>query len=123
MWHDLIIQINNSEILFYQNEILNVTAVAQLLFALLLFFIGVVGVVFNFKNFLITMMSVELIYLAIILLFIIVSVYTYDQKGEIYALLLLIIAAAESAIGLGILIVLYRFGKTINFEDYQALRG
>jgi len=62
-------------------------------------------------------------YLGITLSFIIVSLTTQDPKGQIYAILLLIIAAAESAIGLGMLIVLYRFGQSINFEDYQELKG
>jgi NADH-quinone oxidoreductase subunit K len=113
----------NVEQVFFQNEITNLTTITQFLFAFLIFFIGILGVVFNFQNFLVTMMSVELIYLGIILLFILVSIHTYDPKGQIYALIFLIIAASESAIGLGLLIVLYRFGKTINFEDFQSLRG
>jgi NADH-quinone oxidoreductase subunit K len=62
-------------------------------------------------------------YLGITICFIIVSSSTTDPKGQIYALLLLILAAAESAIGLGVLIVLYRFGSSIEFQDYQELKG
>jgi NADH-quinone oxidoreductase subunit K len=62
-------------------------------------------------------------YLGITICFIIISISTADPKGQIYALLLLIIAAAESAIGLGVLIVLYRFGNSIDFQDYQELNG
>jgi NADH:ubiquinone oxidoreductase subunit K len=62
-------------------------------------------------------------YLGLIVSFIIISISTFDPKGQIFALLLLICAAAESAIGLGILIVLHRFGKSIEFEDYQELKG
>ena len=88
-----------------------------------IFLIGLSGLVFNHKNFLLTLFSIEIMYLGITLSFIIVSVTTQDPKGQIYAIVLLIIAAAESAIGLGILIVLYRFGQSINFEDYQELKG
>jgi NADH:ubiquinone oxidoreductase subunit K len=89
----------------------------------LVFLIGLSGLVFNHKNFLLTLFSIEIMYLGVTLAFIIISISTGDVKGQIYAILLLIIAAAESAIGLGILIVLYRFGKSINFEDYQELKG
>lgn len=89
----------------------------------LLFLIGLTGIMFNYKNYLITMFCIELMYLGITLCFIIVSISTADPKGQIYALLLLILAAAESAIGLGILIVLYRFGSSIEFQNYQELKG
>jgi NADH:ubiquinone oxidoreductase subunit K len=69
------------------------------------------------------MFCIELMYLGITLCFIIVSISTSDPKGQIYALLLLILAAAESAVGLGILIVLYRFGSSIEFQNYQELKG
>jgi NADH-quinone oxidoreductase subunit K len=89
----------------------------------LIFMIGLIGIIFNFKNFLVTMFSVELMYLGITISFILVSVVSNDPKGQIYAMILLILAAAESAIGLGILIVLFRFGKSIDFESYQELKG
>lgn len=69
------------------------------------------------------MFCIEIMYLGITVCFIIVSVSTNDPKGQIYAIFLLILAAAESAIGLGILIVLYRFGSSIEFKDYQELKG
>ncbi len=69
------------------------------------------------------MFCIELMYLGITICFIITSISTTDPKGQIYALLLLILAAAESAIGLGILIVLYRFGSSIEFQNYQELKG
>jgi NADH:ubiquinone oxidoreductase subunit K len=78
--------------------------------------------IFNNKNYLMTMFCIELMYLGITICFIIIAVYTADPKGQIYALLLLVLAAAESAIGLGILIVLYRFGKSIDFQNYQELK-
>jgi len=89
----------------------------------LLFLIGLSGIIFNYKNYLVTMFCIELMYLGITVSFIIVSVSTADPKGQIYAILLLILAAAESAVGLGLLIVLYRFGKSIEFQAYQELKG
>jgi NADH:ubiquinone oxidoreductase subunit K len=88
----------------------------------LVFLIGLTGMIFNYKNYLVTMFCIELMYLGITICFVIVSISTADPKGQIYAILLLVLAAAESAIGLGILIVLYRFGGSINFQNYQQLR-
>jgi len=62
-------------------------------------------------------------YLGIVTSFTIISVYTFDPVGQIYALTLLILAASESAVGLGMLIVLFRYGNNIEFENYQELRG
>jgi NADH:ubiquinone oxidoreductase subunit K len=69
------------------------------------------------------MLCIELMYFGIVTSFILASIALEDPTGQIYALLLVILAAAESAIGLGILIVLYRFGKSIDFVDYQELKG
>lgn len=88
-----------------------------------LFLIGLSGIIFNYKNYLVTMFCIELMYLGITICFIIVSISTADPKGQIYAILLLILAAAESAVGLGLLIVLYRFGNSIEFQEYQKLKG
>ena len=95
----------------------------SLLLFLLLFFIGLSGIVFNYRNYLVTMLCIEIMYLGITICFLIVSVATSDPKGQIYGLILLIAAAAESAIGLGVLVVLYKFGNSIDFSDYQELRG
>jgi len=89
----------------------------------LLFLIGLLGMIFNYKNYLVTMFCIELMYLGITICFVLVSISTADPKGQIYAILLLVLAAAESAIGLGVLIVLYRFGSSINFRDYQELKN
>jgi NADH:ubiquinone oxidoreductase subunit K len=89
----------------------------------LLFLIGLLGMIFNYKNYLVTMFCIELMYLGITICFVIVSISTADPKGQIYAILLLVLAAAESAIGLGVLIVLYRFGSSIDFRDYQELKN
>jgi len=62
-------------------------------------------------------------YFGIVLSFIFTGATFNDPKGQIYALLFVILAAAESAIGLGVLIVLYRLGQSIEFEIYQKIKG
>jgi NADH-quinone oxidoreductase subunit K len=69
------------------------------------------------------MLCVELMYLGIVSGFIILGVYTNNPEAQIYALIILILAASESAIGLGMLIVLFRYGKNVDFSTYQQLRG
>lgn len=93
------------------------------MFSFTLFFSGVLGMIFNYKNFLVTMMSVELMYLGIVTSFILYGVICHDTRGAVYGLLFLVLAACESAVGLGILIVLYRFGRSIEFSDYETLGG
>jgi len=102
---------------------LSCSGIEHLIFFYLLFLIGLTGIIFNYKNYLVTMFCIELMYLGITISFIVWANIIVDFKGQIYAILLLILAAAESAVGLGILIVLYRFGESINFETYQELRG
>jgi len=90
---------------------------------LLIYFIGLIGFIFNQKNLIVTMMSAEVMYLGLIFLFITTSLLLNDPKGQIYGLIILILAAAESALGLGLLIVLHRFSDSINFAYFQQLRG
>jgi len=89
----------------------------------LLFAAGLFGRIFNYKNFLITIRAVELRYLGIITSFVLYGCERQDARGAIYALLLIIRAACESAIGLGLIIVLYRFGRSIDFSFYEELGG
>src|ERR1700722_14443919 len=95
----------------------------ELILFYVLFLIGLTGIIFNYKNYLVTMFCIEIMYLGITVCLVIVSTLNLDLKGNIYAILLIIGAAAESSVGLGILIVLYRFGKSIEFETYQELKG
>lgn len=68
-------------------------------------------------------MSIEIMYLGAITSFVLYGAFCRDLRGLVYGMLLLILAACESAIGLGVLIVLYRFGRTIDFNAYQTLGG
>jgi NADH-quinone oxidoreductase subunit K len=95
----------------------------ELIVFYILFLIGLTGIIFNYKNYLVTMFCIEIMYLGITVCLVIAATFNLDVKGYIYAILLIIVAAAESSVGLGILIVLYRFGKSIDFETYQELKG
>jgi len=88
-----------------------------------LFFIGLGGMVFNYKNFLVTMMCVEIMYLGAVTSFVFYGLAFHDITAAIYGLLVLIFAACESAVGLGLLISVYRFGRTIGFSALISLGG
>lgn len=94
-----------------------------LIVSTLLFFIGLLGIVLNRKNILIILMSVELMLLAINLNFILFSTFTDDLYGQIFALFVLTVAAAESAIGLAILVIYYRLRGNILIEQSHLMRG
>jgi len=91
--------------------------------ASILFLTGISGIILNRRNIIIMLMSVELMLLSINLNFIIYSVYLDDIMGQVFALLILTVAAAESAIGLAILVVYYRVRGSISVENIHLLRG
>ena len=102
---------------------MSINLVKYLTVAMILFLIGITGIVLNRKNIIIMLMSIELMLLAVNLNFIIFSVYLDDIMGQLFALLVLTVAAAESAIGLAILVVYYRVRGTISVENIHLLRG
>ena len=89
----------------------------------ILFFIGVFGLVLNRKNILITIMSIELMLLAVNLNFIIFSMYLDDVVGYIFVLFVLTVAATESAIGLAILSVYYKLKQTIQLDVIKNIKN
>ncbi len=91
--------------------------------SLLLFLLGIWGIFLNRKNIIIMLMSIELMLLAINLNFLVFSVYLDDIVGQLFALLVLTVAAAESAIGLALLVVYYRVRGTISIEFINLLKG
>jgi NADH-quinone oxidoreductase subunit K len=91
--------------------------------ALILFLIGISGIILNRKNIIVMLMSIELMLLAVNLNFIIFSVYLDDVMGQLFAILILTVAAAESAIGLAILVVYYRVRGSVTVENINLLRG
>jgi NADH-quinone oxidoreductase subunit K len=88
-----------------------------------LFTIGVFGIFLNRKNIIVILMSIELILLAVNINFIAFSSFLGDLVGQMFALFVLTVAAAESAIGLAILVVFYRNRRTIAVEDVNLLKG
>lgn len=88
-----------------------------------LFFIGVCGIVLNRKNILLILMSIELLLLAVNLNFLFFSLVMQDLVGQVFAFFLLTVAAAESAIGLAILVVHHRLCGTIAVEWLHLLKG
>jgi NADH-quinone oxidoreductase subunit K len=89
----------------------------------LLFAISVVGIFLNRKNVIILLMAIELMLLAVNLNFIAFSHYLNDIAGQVFVFFILTVAAAESAIGLAILVVLFRNLHTINVDDLDQLKG
>ena len=91
--------------------------------AAILFTIGVLGIFLNRKNIIIILMSVELILLAVNINFVAFSVFLGDLVGQVFALFILTVAAAEAAIGLAILVVYFRNRGTIAVEDVNLMKG
>ena len=85
-------------------------------FSLILFLIGVLGFVLNKKNIILMLISIEIMLLAITFLILISSLNIDDILGQIYAIYIIVIAGAESAIGLGILVAFYRLRGSIAIE-------
>lgn len=97
---------------------INITYILNL--TCVLFFIGLLGIILNRKNILITIMSIELLLLAVNLNFIAFSLYLDDIIGQIFVLFILTIAAVESAIGLAIITVFYKLKSSIQLEPIKT---
>jgi NADH-quinone oxidoreductase subunit K len=91
--------------------------------AAILFTLGVFGIFMNRKNVIVILMSVELILLAVNINFVAFSSYSGDLVGQVFALLILTVAAAEAAIGLAILVVFFRNRGSIAVEDINMMKG
>lgn len=91
--------------------------------SMILFLLGVWGIFLNRKNIIVMLMSIELMLLAVNLNFLVFSVYLDDMMGQLFSLFILTVAAAESAIGLALLVVYYRIRGTIAVEFISLLKG
>jgi len=91
--------------------------------AAILFTIGVFGIFLNRKNVIIILMSIELILLAVNINFVAFSSFPHDLVGQVFALFVLTVAAAEAAIGLAILVVYFRNRGSIAVEDVNVMKG
>ncbi|HZM34805.1 MAG TPA: NADH-quinone oxidoreductase subunit NuoK [Burkholderiales bacterium] len=94
-----------------------------LILGAILFAISVVGIFLNRRNLIVLLMAIELMLLAVNLNFIAFSHFLGDLEGQVFVFFILTVAAAESAIGLAILVVLFRNLSTIDVEDLDSLKG
>jgi NADH-quinone oxidoreductase subunit K len=91
--------------------------------AAILFTIGVLGIFVNRRNVIVILMSIELILLAVNINLVAFSVFLHDVVGQVYALVVLTVAAAEAAVGLAILVTFFRSRGTIAVDDASVMRG
>ncbi len=91
--------------------------------AAILFTLGIFGIFLNRKNVIIILMSIELMLLAINLNFVAFSAYLGDLSGQVFAMFILTVAAAEAAIGLAILVVYFRNRGSIEVDDINLMKG
>ncbi|MDD4965697.1 NADH-quinone oxidoreductase subunit NuoK [Halothiobacillus sp.] len=94
-----------------------------LVFGAILFSISVAGIFLNRKNILVLLMAIELMLLAVNVNFIAFSHFLGDINGQVFVFFVLTVAAAEAAIGLAILVTLFRNRRTINVEDLTEMKG
>lgn len=94
-----------------------------LILGAVLFAISIVGIFLNRKNLIVLLMAIELMLLAVNMNFVAFSHYLGDLSGQIFVFFILTVAAAESAIGLAILVVLFRNLNTIHVDDLDSLKG
>ena len=102
---------------------MSLTLAHYLVLGAVLFAMSVVGIFLNRRNIILILMSIELMLLAVNLNFVAFSYFLGDAAGQIFVFFIMTVAAAESAIGLAILVVLFRNLDTINVEDLDSLKG
>ncbi|AOY01787.1 NADH-quinone oxidoreductase subunit NuoK [Jeongeupia wiesaeckerbachi] len=100
-----------------------ITLTHYLVLAAILFAISVFGIFMNRKNLIVLLMAIELMLLAVNMNFIAFSQFLGDAAGQVFVFFILTVAAAESAIGLAILVVLFRSLRSIDVEDLDSLKG
>ena len=94
-----------------------------LILSALVFSLSLAGVILNRKNLIVLLMCIELMLLAVNTNFVAFSQYSQQTAGEVFVFFILAVAAAEAAIGLAILVILFRKKKTINVDDLNSLHG
>jgi NADH-quinone oxidoreductase subunit K len=102
---------------------LHITLSHYLIVAAILFTLGIFGIFLNRKNVIIILMSIELILLAVNINLVAFSVFLNDLVGQVFAMLVLTVAAAEAAIGLAIIVVYFRNRGSIAVEDINLMKG
>ena len=89
----------------------------------MLFALAVIGIFLNRKNLIVLLMAIELMLLAVNMNFVAFSHYLGDMRGQVFVFFILTVAAAESAIGLAILVLLFRNMNNINVDELDSLKG
>jgi len=102
---------------------IEITLVHYLFLSAIIFTLGVFGIFANRKNVIVILMSIELILLSVNVNLVAFSVYSQNITGQIFTLFILTVAAAESAIGLAILVVFFRNKGSIQVEDINSMKG
>lgn len=105
------------------SNILRISLAHYLTLAAALFAIGIAGIFINRKNAMILLMSIELMLLAVNINFVAFSHYLQDTAGQVFVFFILTVAAAEAAIGLAILVVLFRSHRNINVAELDEMKG
>jgi NADH-quinone oxidoreductase subunit K len=100
-----------------------ITLSHYIVLAAILFCISIAGILINRKNLIILLMAIELMLLAVNINFVAFSRYLGDASGQVFVFFILTVAAAESAIGLAILVVLFRNRSTINVAELDSMKG
>jgi NADH-quinone oxidoreductase subunit K len=100
-----------------------ITLAHYLTLAALLFTLAVAGIFLNRRNVILLLMCIELMLLAVNFNFIILARYLGDLAGQVFVFFILTVAAAEAAIGLAILVVLFRSRRSVHVEDLDAMKG
>ena len=95
----------------------------NLILGVVIFSIGIIGIFLNRKNVIVILMSIELILLAVNINLVSFSIFINDLTGQVFAMFILTVAAAEAAIGLAIIVVYYRNKGTIRVEEIKSLKG
>jgi NADH-quinone oxidoreductase subunit K len=106
-----------------RETIMTISLAQFLIVAAILFTLGVAGVILNRKNIIVVLMSVELILLSVNLNLVAFSAFLGDLTGQVFALFILTVAAAEAAIGLAILVAYYRNRGSIAVDDINMMKG
>jgi len=91
--------------------------------AAIIFTIGIIGILLNRKNVIIILMSIELILLAVNINLVSFSIYLQNLVGQVFAMFILTVAAAEAAVGLAIIVIYYKNKGSINVEQIDSLKG
>lgn len=102
---------------------MELTLAHLLVLGAILFAIGIFGIFLNRRNLIVLLMSIELMLLAVNMNFVAFSTWSGDPAGQVFVFFILTVAAAESAIGLAILVLLFRNISSINVEDLDRLKG